>query len=180
MTVFKNTRAKVIFAFTLAAHPGEKPSDSKMMVQAALREAGAEWDNLDPAAAAALRDVAQHTLVVIEAKLLPAQRGALVAAYSKEWAAKRDACDALREHFAAPLKNLLDNPAAVDKLVRRHYLMGRDRSGAWSMEQIAAANHAKVHDVRQAWSVLVIYADQLERAAFDALEHAIPAEVAHA
>lgn len=177
MTAFKNTSRKVIFAFTLAARPGDKPSDSHMMVQAALREAGAETANMTPADAAALRDVAQHLLVAIDTKLLPSQRGALVAKYSKDWDARRAACDALREHFVAPLKNLIRSPAAIDKLVRKYYLVERDRSGAWSDEQIAAANHLKVHDVRQAWQVLVLYADQLERAALDALDHAIPAEV---
>lgn len=177
MTAFKNTSRKVIFAFTLAARPGDRPSESHMMVQAALREAGADTANLTPADAAALRDVAQHMLTAIDVKLLPAQRSALVARYSKDWDARRAACDILKEYFAARLNRILNSWEAVDKLVRRYYLVERDRSGAWSDEQIASANRVNVHDVRQAWQVVALYAEQLERAALDALDHAIPDEV---
>lgn len=180
MKIFPTTRANVIFAFQLMAHPGENPADSLRAVRAALQAAGVDAVIQQADALADLRECAQRVISAIHADILPNQSAALLAKYSKDWATRRTACDGLRYHFAAPLAGLTHNNQLVDKLVRRHYLCERDRSGAWTNEAIANQFYANVHDVRQATTVLELFADQLERAALDAVEHATAKDLVHA
>jgi hypothetical protein len=181
MDIFKSTREQVIFAFQLAAHPGEGGTEGGSYVLAALHLAGVPTPaQMTAERLAQLREHAQLVLAIIHTKLLPEKAAALLAKYSKDWPTRRTACDLLRSVFQRKVGDMIDSPGAVEKLVLRHYIQERDRAGDWDVTTIASTYHLNVHTVRQAWSVLVLHAEMWERAAMDAVEINLAQEAAHA
>lgn len=171
MEIFKDTRQRVRFAFTLEQYPGAGWAKGWAPVYSALHEAGVERTELPTTATAQdLRNTAIQTLLMMRCNLMRIESMVLTAAFSRNCDARRDAVEALVPHFRKPLTRLISDWDLIGKLVRRHYIAARERGPSWDIGSISTEFKVAQSRVHRASQAIDQYARQLETLALASLQ----------
>lgn len=179
---FKDLGQRVRFAFTLEQYPGTLPDGAYTAVRMALIESRIPTDRetMTPAVLDKLR-AAGMTVLDELGKMPRHEAAALVAVYSRNWDAKRDAAATLRDYLQPHLTRQVDDSRLLAKLVTRHYIARRDRGSGWNKEALIEEFGIGRDRLGRAITTIEHHAKALEHAAIQTLQARIEAvEGAHA
>jgi len=183
MDIFKDYRQAVHFAFSLAHQADLEGLVSRAsLVTVALNEAHVNVPRvlLDAPTLEYIGRFGDEANKAIELGLSSHERDALIAAYSRDWEARRQAAGRLQPSYRIPLTSWVSNQHLVDKLVKRHYIAVRDRGNGWSIPEICDEFKASIGRVTTAVREIERIAKELETLALATLAQRVQLPVLEA
>lgn len=109
-------------------------------------------------------------MVVDELLSIPQhEAAALIASFCANWEARRLATGVLHEHYRPILSPKISHYRLREKLVTRHYIAERERTGGWSIASLGREYGVDKDHLERADVILAEHAKTLEKAALQSL-----------